>query len=262
MAHNGKASDRVRVVPLHESPILPLVQGAGEARALLHPEMGARQRAFYHIELAPSAATVTLSHLSSEAVYYVVSGTGAVADAGSGESLPVRAGNMFYVDPGRPYQLCAADQDAAVFVGGPCPPDALPVNGAPAPAREDGCGVHMFDALADGVLTPLISRDARLVVGPHTGARQAVMNRVVLEPGEANTPHRHATSEDTIFVVEGRGVIIDHDLGREYAFAAPCALLVPVGIQHSVAAPADRVLSVGGPVPADRSMLKGLGVDL
>jgi hypothetical protein len=52
---------------------------------------------------------------------------------------------------------------------------------------------------------PFISKDARFVVWPGIGAWNANMNYVVLEPGEANVPHIHTLSEDTIFILEGRG---------------------------------------------------------
>lgn len=113
--------------------------------------------------------------------------------------------------------------------------------------------------MTGGVLTPMISRDARVLVGPHSGAHKAVMNRVVLEPGEANMPHAHPLSEDTIFILEGEGDAVDYDRNESVPFAAPAAILVPAGVTHSVRA-RTRVVSVGGPVPADLGMLRMLGL--
>lgn len=107
---------------------------------------------------------------------------------------------------------------------------------------------------------PLISKDARFVVWPGTGAWHANMNYVVLEPGEANVPHIHTISEDTIFILEGRGTIRDYTNNLELPFHAGCAVHVPVGVKHAVAADrGETVVSVGGPSPADVPLLKAVG---
>ncbi len=104
---------------------------------------------------------------------------------------------------------------------------------------------------------PLISNDARLVVWPGVGSEMANMNYVVLEPGEENVPHAHSESEDTIFVLEGRGSVIDLDNACVLEFEAGDAVHVPVGVKHAVRADRDsRIVSVGGPCPPDRYLLK------
>lgn len=119
--------------------------------------------------------------------------------------------------------------------------------------------VRVFDAATDGVPLPLISRQARLIVWPGSGAKIASMNRVVLEPGEANVPHTHADSEDTIFVVEGRGSVRDYDNDLILPVDAGCVIHVPEGIKHAISAET-RMLSVGGPCPPDLAMLRATGV--
>jgi quercetin dioxygenase-like cupin family protein len=106
----------------------------------------------------------------------------------------------------------------------------------------------------------LISRDARFVVWPGVGAWNANMNYVVLEPGEANVPHIHTISEDTIFILEGEGTIRDYTNNIELPFHAGCAVHVPVGVKHAVAADRGvKIVSVGGPCPADVPLLKAVG---
>jgi quercetin dioxygenase-like cupin family protein len=107
---------------------------------------------------------------------------------------------------------------------------------------------------------PLISKDARFVVWPGTGAWNANMNYVRLEPDEANVPHVHALSEDTIFILDGEGTIVDYTNNVRLPFHSGCAVHVPVGVKHAVFA--DRgasIVSVGGPSPADVPMLKAVG---
>jgi mannose-6-phosphate isomerase-like protein (cupin superfamily) len=82
-----------------------------------------------------------------------------------------------------------------------------------------------------------------------------------MQPGEANVPHVHEQSEDTIFVLEGRGTIADLDNGRELEFEAGEVIHVPAGVEHQVRG--DRgaeVVSVGGPCPADFRLLRAGGL--
>ncbi len=107
---------------------------------------------------------------------------------------------------------------------------------------------------------PLISKDARFIVWPGEGAWNANMNFVRLEPGEANKPHIHILSEDTIFILKGEGTIHDYTNNISLPFHAGCIVHVPVGVKHAVAA--DRgveIVSVGGPSPADVPLLKAVG---
>lgn len=107
---------------------------------------------------------------------------------------------------------------------------------------------------------PLISKDARFVIWPGTGAWVANLNYVRLEAGEANKPHIHTESEDTIFILEGEGTIHDYTNDLALPFHAGCVVHVPVGVKHAVAA--DRgsgIVSVGGPSPADLPLLRAVG---
>ncbi|PZQ48205.1 MAG: hypothetical protein DI556_15405 [Rhodovulum sulfidophilum] len=107
---------------------------------------------------------------------------------------------------------------------------------------------------------PLISKDARFVVWPGTDAWNANVNYVVLEPGEANVPHVHPISEDTIFIIEGRGTAVDHTHGESLPFHAGCVVHVPIGVKHAIRADqGERVVSVGGPAPADVPLLRRVG---
>lgn len=119
--------------------------------------------------------------------------------------------------------------------------------------------IRVFDPSREGVAVPMISRQARLVAWPGVGARQAQMNYVILEPRESNVPHRHAESEDTIFVVEGRGIVTDVDRSTVRPVEAGCIVHVPVGVGHAVTAET-RMLSVGGPCPPDSAMLRRSGL--
>jgi quercetin dioxygenase-like cupin family protein len=120
--------------------------------------------------------------------------------------------------------------------------------------------IRVFHRDTPSLKLPLISKDARFVVWPGEGAWTANMNYVRLEPGEANKPHIHTLSEDTIFILEGEGTIHDFTHDVRVPFHAGCIVHVPVGVKHAVAA--DRgvgIVSVGGPSPADVPLLKAVG---
>ncbi len=123
--------------------------------------------------------------------------------------------------------------------------------------------IRYFHRDEPGLMVPMISSDARLVVWLGAGAKTANMNFVVMEPGEANRPHIHAESEDTIFILEGHGTIKDHSNDIVMEFSAGDVIHIPIGLEHAVRADrGERIISVGGPCPADTGMLRAIGVDV
>lgn len=107
---------------------------------------------------------------------------------------------------------------------------------------------------------PMISKDARIVVRPGVDAWDATLGYVRRKPGEANVPHAHETSEDTIVILEGEGTARDSDSGRDLPFPAGCMVRVPAGIRHAELA--DRgceVVRLAKPAPADRQRPKRIG---
>ncbi|HZA59059.1 MAG TPA: cupin domain-containing protein [Solirubrobacterales bacterium] len=122
-------------------------------------------------------------------------------------------------------------------------------------------GIRVMHRDSPDELLPMIASDARLVVWPGTGADEANMNFVRMQPGEANVPHVHKRSEDTIFVLEGDGTVADLSNGAEIPFGAGQVVHVPPGIEHQLRA--DRgaeIVSVGGPCPADLELLAAAGL--
>jgi quercetin dioxygenase-like cupin family protein len=121
--------------------------------------------------------------------------------------------------------------------------------------------VRVFHRDEPDRLMPMIASDARLVVWPGVGAEHANMNYVRMLPGEANVPHVHRRSEDTILVLEGRGTIGDLSNGHDLEFGAGQAIHVPAGVEHQVRG--DRgaeIVSVGGPAPPDMDLLRAAGL--
>jgi len=87
------------------------------------------------------------------------------------------------------------------------------------------------------------------------------MNFAILEPGEQNTPHAHAESDDVIAILEGEASIDNLDTGETHVFSAGDVVFVRAGVRHMVKC--DRgvsIMSAGGPCPPDRGMLQALGL--
>ena len=87
----------------------------------------------------------------------------------------------------------------------------------------------MFSTATGRTLVPMIAKAARLVVWPGVGAETANMNYVDMQPGERNVPHVHRESEDTIFILDGRGSIEDLTNDSRLEFEAGQVYTSPLG---------------------------------
>jgi mannose-6-phosphate isomerase-like protein (cupin superfamily) len=113
--------DRVQVLDADIGPTLGIVEGPGDAVAIVWPGMGSRLRSLHRLSLREGARTVTLEH-PGEAVYYVLAGEGEAIGAGKGGRLPISEGEMVHIGPDTPYAF-AARGGGIELIGGPSPPD-------------------------------------------------------------------------------------------------------------------------------------------
>ena len=111
----------VQVLDARGGPSLPIVERGGSAMAVIWPGMGASLRSMHRLSLGAGGVTVELRH-PSDAVYYVVSGSGEVAEGAEGEAEPLVEGSMVHVDAGTPYVL-RGGPGGLEAVGGPAPAD-------------------------------------------------------------------------------------------------------------------------------------------
>jgi quercetin dioxygenase-like cupin family protein len=237
--------------------LLDIVAGNGQAWPVIWPKTGATLRSFHRISLASGGATKLLNH-PAEASYYVLGGKGQVRNAD--ETFDLFEGSMIHIEPRTNY-LFVAD-GGLELIGGPCPTDPAIYSGpATGEAQKSAGRIRMFHRDDPGVQVPLISRDARLIIWLGAGSETANLNFVKIQPGEGNVPHIHAESEDTIYILEGRGTVADFDHDLRLDFGPGQVIHVPVGVRHAVYADkGERVVSVGGPAPADRGMLRAAGL--
>ncbi len=254
----------MRVIsPEDWGPDLGLIQD-GTWQEIVGPRIGAQCRGMYNLQFAEGGTTSLLLH-PAEAVYYVVDGPVRVIGGSAGEIADeiVDEGGMVHVRPHVPYRFEASE--GARLIGGPSPTDVTLVSGDPSQAEyHDGWpGITCYHRDRPGLMVPFISQDARLVVWLGAGAVTANMNYVVLEPGERNREHVHAYSEDTIHIIEGRGTAENVSTGESFQFGPGDSIHIEIGVWHAVAADlGERVVSVGGPCPADTDMLRNAGVDV
>lgn len=115
------AAPRVQVLDSDSGPPVPIAASGGSARAVVWPGMGAELRSLHWIQLEAGGETIELEH-PSEAVYYVVRGSGEVVDRSDRSSKHLIEGAMAHVEAGTPYRLRAGD-GGLELVGGPAPAD-------------------------------------------------------------------------------------------------------------------------------------------
>lgn len=245
-------------------PDLGLISG-GSWREIVGPAIGAQCRGLYNLAFDADASTDELSH-PAEAVYYVVDGTVRIAGGAGPQYVDevLGEGSMIHVRPNAPYRLQSPDGPARLL-GGPSPAGPSIVTGDPRLAQFDERwpAISLYHRDRPGLMVPFISDDARLVVWLGAGAVTANMNYVVLKPGERNKEHVHAYSEDTIHILEGRGTAENVSTGERFEFGPGDSIHIEIGTWHAVAADlGERVVSVGGPCPADTDMLRYAGVDV
>lgn len=238
---------------------IPVIRGIGECREVVGALLGCSLRSLYHFTLGQLSETVSMRH-AAEAVYYVIEGSVELS-AGGSVAGDLGEGHMFHIPAGVTYSF--ATVSGATVLGGPSPVD--PDFGSGGDLNEDPAegGVQICHRDRPGLMVPFISNDARLVVWYGIGAVGANMNYVVLEPGERNKEHVHAYSEDTIFILEGHGTAEDVTHGVQVRFGPGDTVTIPPKVWHAVVADqGERVVSVGGPCPADLDMLRAVGVDV
>lgn len=120
-AQTGDAAGRVAVVDASTGPELGIVESGGTARAVIWPGMGAELRSVHRVSLEPKGRTIVMSH-ESEAVYYVISGSGAVCEVDDAPTEALIEGSMVHIDAGDAYAFCASSEGMEL-VGGPSPAD-------------------------------------------------------------------------------------------------------------------------------------------
>ncbi len=261
--------DRIRILADDENcPELPIVkEKGGRAWAVVWPGVDAYLRSMHRISLLPGGRTVTLEH-PTEAVYYIMSGTATVRGTSDDQQI-LTTGAMTHISPGTPYWLETGETGAEI-VGGPCPADPTMYTHLGSfevpepdsrPDRQPPGGIRSFHRDRPTAIVPMIAEDARLVVWPGVEAYSANMNYVDMQPGERNIEHVHVESEDTIYVLDGKGSIDDITNGLRLEFQAGEVIHVPVGVWHAVSGDRnDHIESVGGPCPADWNMLRVAGL--
>ncbi|CEP69178.1 RmlC-like jelly roll fold [Moorella glycerini] len=114
----------------------------------------------------------------------------------------------------------------------------------------------------DYVTIPIVDGgEAKAIVWPGMGAKNCALHYVVMKPGQENIPHVHRESEDIIFVVQGRGVVVDLDNGKEYEFEPGSVIYIPPGIRHTVKCfgPDDYIV-VGAQSPFDMDLYRRAGL--
>jgi len=122
--------------------------------------------------------------------------------------------------------------------------------------------VKILNPDKDFVEIPLIKGGmAKAIIWPGMGAKHGTMHYFVMKPGEENVHHVHDEAEDMFYIVQGKGVIVDGNNGKEHPFQKGDFVYVSPGTPHAAKSfgPEDYI-SVGGPTPPDLSIYKKAGL--
>ena len=122
--------------------------------------------------------------------------------------------------------------------------------------------IKVLDINRDYVEIPIVNGgQAKAIIWPGMGAKNCALHYVVMKPGQENIPHVHQESEDIIFVIQGKGVVVDLDHGKEYPFGPGSVIYIPPGIRHTVKSygPEDYIV-VGAQSPFDLDLYKRAGL--
>jgi quercetin dioxygenase-like cupin family protein len=123
-------------------------------------------------------------------------------------------------------------------------------------------GIRILHVDRDYVKIPLVpGGDARAVVWPGMGAKNAGLHYVIMKPGQENVPHVHSLSEDIIYVIQGEGMAVDFDSGTEHPFTKGSVIYVSPGTNHTIRATGkEDYIVVGTLAPADTEMYIRAGI--
>jgi len=91
--------------------------------------------------------------------------------------------------------------------------------------------------------------EATVVVDGAAGAKHGVMVRLRLEEGQGYVSTVPEGAEDTWYVIEGRGEVVDLATGRRQAVEPRCVIAIDPGSRVAIRAGGGPMLLVGGPTP-------------
>lgn len=75
-----------------------------------------------------------------------------------------------------------------------------------------------------------------------------------MEPWDENILHVRPNSDDVIYILQGKGVVVD-GVGDENSFKRRDVIFIPSGTFHAVKGRGNLVyIPIGGPQPADLAM--------
>lgn len=126
-------------------------------------------------------------------------------------------------------------------------------------ARQEGTVLHIKQAIHFRKW----GAHRRQVLHPKVGSRLLAMGAVVIGPGQTfgaqEGPHHHRLSEDTVFIVSGRGRFL---LGAEwFPVKAGDVVHIPPLVPHCIENTGDEpLITVGGQTPIDLDYQRVVGI--
>jgi mannose-6-phosphate isomerase-like protein (cupin superfamily) len=210
------------------------------ARTVISQNSGAERITQTVSDYAPGISPAVVNP-GAEEVLYVASGEGKCGI--NGFAYPLSTGAAIFVPPGAVYNIDNTGAETIRLVSSCCPEDPrrhivdgpLPA-GSGAPPRLVVYEDHREDIRAGE------DRLFRYLVHKDLGCKQITQFAGWIPPGKA--PVHYHTYEESIFILEGRGIVHTGDESCE--FEAGSSIYFPIGVRHCVENPGTSTIKLLG----------------
>jgi mannose-6-phosphate isomerase-like protein (cupin superfamily) len=178
---------------------------------------------------------------SAEEVLYVASGEGRCYI--NGFEYPLRPGTAIFIPPGAIYDIENDGADTLRIVSSCCPddPDRRIVETVQAAASGDAPMLTVHETEREDIPAGQ-DRLFRYLIHRDLGCKQITQFAGWIPPSKA--PVHYHTYEESIFILEGRGIVHTDDESTE--FSAGSSIYFPIGVRHCVENPETSTIKLLG----------------
>jgi mannose-6-phosphate isomerase-like protein (cupin superfamily) len=215
-------------------------RGNWTARTVISQSTGAQRITQTVSDYAPGVSPAVVNP-GAEEVLYVATGVGRCRL--NGFEYPLRAGTAIFVPPGVVYDMENTDTKTLRVVSSCCPEDPRRHIVDDLSPAQSGQPPHLLvhEDLREDIRAGQ-DRLFRYLVYTDLGCKQITQFAGWIPPSKA--PVHHHTYEESIFILEGRGIV--HTDDESYEFSAGSSIYFPIGVRHCVENPGTSTIKLLG----------------
>lgn len=166
---------------------------------------------FAEVTLDANGNCQTVSYEREEEIYFILKGSAALRYGDA--SYPMRPNDFTYLAPGKKHSIAnnSKEQVQVLVIGLKIP--ATVSFAAPSPVPKIVNVDELNERTVEGHPSSVLYK---LLIGPHTGKRDAINEAYVVvdfflmdfAPGGTNSPHHHEVAEEIYLVLDGEGEMV------------------------------------------------------